>query len=74
MLSSGIGAARPAPEKMFMEIWSISSARTVSYTHLEMLLRIEDLDPDRCTREKAELLMDDLTWLGLTWDEGPRCV
>ena len=25
----------------------------------EMLLRIEDLDPDRCTREKAELLMDD---------------
>lgn len=37
----------------------------------EMLLRIEDLDPDRCTREKAELLMDDLTWLGLTWDEGP---
>ena len=37
----------------------------------EMLLRIEDLDPDRCTREKAELLMDDLTWLDLTWDEGP---
>ena len=37
----------------------------------EMLLRIEDLDPDRCTREKAELLMDDLFWLGLTWDEGP---
>lgn len=37
----------------------------------EMLLRIEDLDPDRCTREKAELLMDDLSWLGLTWDEGP---
>ena len=37
----------------------------------EMLLRIEDLDPDRCTREKAELLMDDLTWLGLTRDEGP---
>lgn len=37
----------------------------------EMLLRIEDLDPNRCTREKAELLMDDLSWLGLTWDEGP---
>lgn len=39
----------------------------------EMLLRIEDLDPDRCTLEKAEVLMNDLKWLGLTWDEGPGC-
>ena len=35
-----------------------------------MLLRIEDLDPDRCSREKAEVLLDDLRWLGLDWDEG----
>ncbi len=35
-----------------------------------MLLRIEDLDPDRCSREKAEILLDDLRWLGLDWDEG----
>lgn len=35
-----------------------------------MVLRIEDLDPDRCTREKAEQLMRDLEWLGLDWDEG----
>lgn len=34
----------------------------------EVLLRIEDLDPDRCRREYAEALMDDLTWLGLDWD------
>lgn len=37
----------------------------------EMLLRIEDLDPDRCKRVYAEQLMDDLQWLGLNWDEGP---
>lgn len=37
----------------------------------EMLLRIEDLDPDRCKREYAEQLCDDLMWLGLDWDEGP---
>lgn len=37
----------------------------------EMLLRIEDLDPDRCKRAYAEQLMDDLLWLGLDWDEGP---
>ena len=35
-----------------------------------MVLRIEDLDPDRCTREKAKQVMDDLLWLGLDWDEG----
>ena len=35
-----------------------------------MVLRIEDLDPDRCTPEKAAQLMRDLEWLGLDWDEG----
>lgn len=34
------------------------------------LLRIEDLDPQRCKREYALQLEDDLQWLGLTWDEG----
>ena len=35
-----------------------------------LVLRIEDLDPDRCTRARAEQLVDDLRWLGLDWDEG----
>ena len=34
----------------------------------EMVLRIEDLDPDRCRSEYAETLKDDLRWLGLDWD------
>jgi len=34
----------------------------------EMVLRIEDLDPDRCRPEYAETLKDDLIWLGLDWD------
>ena len=33
-----------------------------------MVLRIEDLDPDRCRPEYAETLKDDLRWLGLDWD------
>lgn len=37
----------------------------------QWLLRIEDIDPQRSRREYAELLMDDLQWLGLPWDEGP---
>ncbi|MDE7228190.1 MAG: tRNA glutamyl-Q(34) synthetase GluQRS [Treponemataceae bacterium] len=35
------------------------------------LLRIEDLDRQRCKRVCAEQLLDDLRWLGLVWDEGP---
>lgn len=34
----------------------------------EMVLRIEDLDPDRCRPAYAETLKEDLRWLGLTWD------
>lgn len=34
----------------------------------EFVLRIEDLDPARCRAEYAELLRDDLRWLGLDWD------
>ena len=36
-----------------------------------VLLRIEDLDPRAQDPKKADLLMRDLEWLGLTWDEGP---
>ena len=32
------------------------------------ILRIEDLDRQRCRREYADVLMDDLRWLGLDWD------
>lgn len=36
-----------------------------------MALRIEDLDPDRSKYEYTVQLMEDLSWLGLDWDEGP---
>lgn len=34
------------------------------------LLRIEDLDPQRSRLDYAQLIEDDLAWLGLTWDDG----
>lgn len=34
------------------------------------MLRIEDLDPQRCKFDYALQLEDDLRWLGLDWDEG----
>ena len=36
----------------------------------KLVLRIEDLDRQRTSREFAAQLMDDLRWLGLDWDEG----
>ena len=35
------------------------------------VLRIEDLDPARCKRVYEDLVLTDLRWLGLDWDEGP---
>ena len=35
-----------------------------------MVLRVEDLDTARCPRKFAELLQQDLAWLGLSADEG----
>ena len=34
----------------------------------EWVLRIEDIDPGRSRQEFADRIMDDLEWLGLTWD------
>ena len=36
----------------------------------KIILRIEDLDPQRCSIAKADALAHELEWLGLTWDEG----
>ncbi len=36
------------------------------------LLRIEDIDPQRCKREWEAQLIDDLGWLGITWDSEPH--
>jgi len=37
----------------------------------KFILRIEDTDQKRSTRESEQSILSDLQWLGLTWDEGP---
>lgn len=34
------------------------------------MLRIEDTDLERSTRESEEAMLRDLSWIGLDWDEG----
>lgn len=37
----------------------------------DFILRIEDIDRQRCKTEYEEACLRDLEWLGLDWDEGP---
>ena len=36
-----------------------------------LILRVEDLDRERCKAEFAAALIEDLHWFGLRWEEGP---
>jgi glutamyl-tRNA synthetase len=43
-------------------------ARRTGGTHV---LRVEDTDRERSSEEHTRIILDGLTWLGITWDEGP---
>jgi glutamyl-tRNA synthetase len=56
----------------------IGGARTALYNWLlargsggDLVLRIEDTDRERSTRENVEQILDALSWLELDFDEGP---
>ncbi|MFL5839436.1 MAG: glutamate--tRNA ligase [Thermoleophilaceae bacterium] len=56
----------------------VGGARTALYNWLlargqggQMLLRIEDTDPERSTEENIQVIFDALRWLGIDWDEEP---
>jgi glutamyl-tRNA synthetase len=38
-----------------------------------LILRNEDLDPQRSRAEFARAMIEDLRWLGIRWSEGPDC-
>jgi glutamyl-tRNA synthetase/nondiscriminating glutamyl-tRNA synthetase len=56
----------------------VGNARTALFNWLlahgkegTFILRIEDTDAERSTRESEHSILEDLRWLGLDWDEGP---
>ena len=56
----------------------VGNARTALFNWLlargsgaTFILRIEDTDAERSTRESETAIVRDLRWLGLEWDEGP---
>src|SRR5262245_46463946 len=55
----------------------VGNARTALFNwllarheHGVFILRIEDTDTERSTRESEQAIIEDLKWMGLTWDEG----
>ncbi len=57
----------------------IGGARTVLFNWLlarkhggTFILRIEDTDQSRHVEDSVQKILEDLRWLGLTWDEGPE--
>ncbi len=66
-------APSPTGEMHLGNAWTALLAWLHTRSHAgEMVLRMEDLDPDRSRREYAQLLVEDMNWLGLDWDEGAR--
>ncbi len=57
-----IGGVRTA---LFNWLWARHEGGT-------FILRIEDTDRDRSTPENEAVILRDLRWLGLDWDEGPE--
>ena len=56
----------------------VGGARTALFNWLfarktggTFILRIEDTDKERSTDAHTQVILDGLTWLGITWDEGP---
>jgi glutamyl-tRNA synthetase len=56
----------------------VGGARTAIFNWLftkrhggKFILRVEDTDQARSTRESETMVLEDLQWLGLKWDEGP---
>ncbi|MCK4608040.1 MAG: glutamate--tRNA ligase [Gammaproteobacteria bacterium] len=64
----------PSPTGML----HIGGVRTALYSWLyakklkgQFVLRIEDTDTERSTKEATQAILDSMEWLGLTYDEGP---
>lgn len=56
----------------------VGNARTAIFNYLyakkcggKFILRLEDTDFERSSAESENTILDDLRWLGLSWDEGP---
>lgn len=73
-MSSCVGRFAPTPSGR-MHLGNVFSAlmawASVRSQNGSLILRVEDLDIRAHNPQYTSLLLDDLQWLGLTWDKGP---
>jgi glutamyl-Q tRNA(Asp) synthetase len=53
----------------YLHLGHAFAALTAALVGTRFLLRLEDIDTARCRREYAAAIIEDLAWLGLTWEE-----
>lgn len=86
-ISASASASPPSPDAGSIRVrfapsptgnLHVGGARTALFNYLfarskggKFVLRIEDTDLERSTKESEEAVLRDLSWLGLDWDEGP---
>lgn len=67
-ISLHVGGARTA-----LYNWLVAKKGQLDFPNADsaFILRVEDTDVARSTKESEESVLADLRWLGLLWDEGP---
>ena len=61
-----VGGARTA-----LFCWAFAQRQRFDGHDGRFMIRIEDTDQARSSDESARGILDDLAWLGITWDDGP---
>mmetsp|Transcript_31501 Transcript_31501/g.74114 ORF Transcript_31501/g.74114 Transcript_31501/m.74114 type:complete len:865 (-) Transcript_31501:44-2638(-) len=66
-----VGGARTA-----LYNWLLAQKGQLDFPNSEsaFVLRVEDTDLARSTKESEQSVLEDLRWLGMIWDEGPKDV
>jgi glutamyl-tRNA synthetase len=63
---SPTGGLHPGNARIAVFNWLFAKHYGAKY-----VIRIEDTDEERSTSEHEKSILDDLIWLGITWDKGP---
>lgn len=63
---SPTGGLHPGNARIAVFNWLFCKKYNATY-----VLRIEDTDVERSSQDYEKSILDDLNWLGITWDEGP---
>ncbi|MCX6111913.1 MAG: glutamate--tRNA ligase [Proteobacteria bacterium] len=68
---SPTGGLHPGNARIAVFNWLFAQHEKTKGNNAKYILRMEDTDEERSTAEHESSILEDLKWLGITWDEGP---